>query len=176
MTALNVYNWNQIRAALRLLQEVFPGFLENVVLIGGGACWFYREALRQWQDPDYPVPLWTEAEEAVWLSKDVDFMGLDREEASQLLVQTKERPQDRLHQRLLVEFLKCEFCREIENASALNPARWVGRARAVKSAALRFFSSDARLAGRLRAGIERLTAPEHNAIHHWAKHHLRPPA
>ena len=85
MTALNVYDWNQIRAALRLLQEVFPGFLENVVLIGGGACWFYREALRQWQDPDYPVPLWTEAEEAVWLSKDVDFMGLDREEASQLL-------------------------------------------------------------------------------------------
>jgi len=166
VTAPNVYDWNRIRAALRLMQEVFPGFLENVVLIGGGACWFYREALRQWQDPDFPVPLWTEAEEAVWLSKDVDFMGLDREEASQLLdtpfdeephtfhfrgleldfleeglrltpqnavlsrraaqlpevifyvaeaallyaekcalVQTKERPQDRLHQRLLAEFL-----------------------------------------------------------------------
>lgn len=237
MTAPSVYDWNRIRAALRLLQEVFPGFLENVVLIGGGACWFYREALRQWKDPVFPVPLWTEAEEAVWLSKDVDFMGLDREEASQLLdtpfdeathtfhfrgleldfleeglrltpqnavlsrravqlpevvfyvaeasllyaekcvlVQTKERPQDHLHQRLLAEFLKCEFCREIENAAALNPARWVGRARAVKSAALGFFGGDARLARRLRAGIERLTAPEHNAIHHWAKHHLGAPS
>ena len=46
MAARNIYDWNQIRAALRLMQEVFPGFLENVVLIGGGACWFYREAGR----------------------------------------------------------------------------------------------------------------------------------
>ena len=38
MAARNIYDWNQIRAALRLMQEVFPGFLENVVLIGGGAC------------------------------------------------------------------------------------------------------------------------------------------
>jgi hypothetical protein len=55
MPARNVYDWNRIRAALRLLHEVFPGFLENVVLIGGGACWFYREALRQWADPGWPA-------------------------------------------------------------------------------------------------------------------------
>ncbi len=85
MPGPNVYDWNRIRAALSLLQEAFPGLLENVVLIGGGACWFYREALRQYEDRDFAVPAWTEAEEAIWLSKDVDFMGLDREEASQLL-------------------------------------------------------------------------------------------
>ena len=233
MTARNVYDWNRIRAALRLLQEAFPGILENLVLIGGGACWFYREALRQWQDSDFPVPLWTEAEESIWLSKDVDFMGLDRDEASELLqtpfdeathtfhfrgleldfleeglrltpqnavlsrraaelpevsffvaeasllyaekcalVQAKERPQDGLHQRLLAEFLKCEFCREIENTDSLLSARWVGRARVVKTAVHDFFTSDVRFARRLSVGISLLTGPEHKAIHHWATHHL----
>jgi hypothetical protein len=33
----------------------------------------------------FPCPLGTGAEEGTWLSKDVDFMGLDREEATQLL-------------------------------------------------------------------------------------------
>jgi hypothetical protein len=229
----NVYDWNRIRAALRELHEAFPGLLGNVVLIGGGACWFYREALRQWNDPTFPVPAWTEAEEAIWLSKDVDFMGLDLAEASDLLqtpfdetthtfhfrglevdfleeglqltprnavlnrrvvqlpeltvyvaeatllyaekcalLRMKERPQDHLHQRLLAEFLKCEFCREVENPAVLNPARWIGRARAVKTTTLDFFTSDRRLLERLQAGMARLTAPEHQAIHYWARHHL----
>ena len=233
MSVPNVYDWNRIRAALSLLQEAFPGLMENVVLIGGGACWFYREALRQYEDRDFPVPAWTEAEEAIWLSKDVDFMGSDREEASQLLqtpfdeethtfhfrgleldfleeglrltpqnavlsrrvvqlpeltfyvaeasllyaekralVHAKARPQDPVHERLLALFLKCEFCREIESAQTLNPARWVGRARVVKTAAFNFFSTDAQFTRRLRSGIARLTAPRHKAIHHWARHHL----
>jgi hypothetical protein len=234
MPAPNVYDWNRIRAALSLLQEAFPGLLENVVLIGGGACWFYREALRQFEDRDFPVPTWTAREEAIWLSKDIDFMGLDREEAFQLLrtpfdeethtfhfrgleldfleeglrltpqnavlsrrvvqlpelvfyvaeasllyaekcalARAKPRPQDSIHQRLLTVFLKCEFCRELENAQALNPARWVGRARVVKTAAFDFFLNDAQFTGRLRSGIARLTSPRHKAIHHWARHHLR---
>ncbi len=31
MSVLNAYDWNRIRAALSLLQESFPGLLENVV-------------------------------------------------------------------------------------------------------------------------------------------------
>jgi hypothetical protein len=233
MALPNVYDWNRIRAALRQLQEAFPGLLENVVLIGGGACWFYREALRQWSDPEFTVPAWTPAEEAIWLSKDVDFMGLDLTEASDLLqtpfdetthtfhfrgleldfleegvqltpqnailnrrlvqlsdlsfhvaeasllyaekralLQFKQRPQDRLHERLLAEFLRCEFCREVEDAVPVKPARWVARARSVKTTTLDFFASDPRLVTRLGAGIARLPAAEFKAIHHWAKHHL----
>ncbi len=88
------------------------------------------------------------------------------------LVHTKARPQDWVHQRLLALFLKCEFCREIESAQTLNPARWVGRARVVKTAAFNFFSTNARFTRRLRSGIARLTTPRHKAIHHWARHPL----
>lgn len=233
MSLPKVYDWNRIRQALRQLHETFPGLMENVVLIGGGACWFYREALRQWNDPDYPVPSWTEAQEAIWLSKDLDFMGLGLEEIAGLLrtpfdetthtfhfhgleldfleeglhltpqnavlnrrmvqlpeltfyvaeasllyaekcalIRLKNRPQDLLHRHLLEEFLQCEFCREIEKVSELRPARWIGRARAVKTTTQDFFTRDTRLITRLRTGLERLTAPEYKALHHWAIHHL----
>jgi hypothetical protein len=59
--------------------------LPSIVLIGGGACWFYRESLRQWADPDFPVPASGPAEETIWLSKDVDFMGMTVAEAADLL-------------------------------------------------------------------------------------------
>jgi hypothetical protein len=233
MALPKVYDWNRIRAALKQLNDTFPGLLENIVLIGGGACWFYREALRQWDDPMFRLPQWTPEEELTWVSKDVDFMGLDEAEAAELLKtpfdpethtfhfrgleldfleeglrltqqnavmnrraaeipgltfyvaeatllyaekcalrQLKERPQDRVHHQLLVEFLKCEFCREIENVTSLNPSRWVARARAVKSSTVEFFSSDARFSERLRRGIGNLKFPEHKAVLHWAKHHL----
>jgi len=128
MALPNVYDWNRIRAALRQLHETFPGLLENVVLIGGGACWFYREALRQWNDQTFPVPAWTEAEEAIWLSKDVDFMGLDLAEASNLL----QTPFDETTHTFHFRGLEVDFLEE---------------------------------------GLQ-LTPPEHQAIHHWARHHL----
>src|SRR5437016_11907429 len=117
MAAPNVYDWNRTRAALNLLQQVFPGFLENVVLIGGGACWFYREALRQWADRDFPVPAWTEAEEGIWLSKDLDFMGLDREEASQLLQTHFDEESHTFHfLGLELDFLEEGLCLTPQNA------------------------------------------------------------
>lgn len=233
MALPQVYDWNRIRVALRQLDETFPGLLENIVLIGGGACWFYREALRQWNDPIFRVPQWTREEESMWVSKDVDFMGLDEAEAVELLktpfdpethtfhfngleldfleeglqltrqnavlnrraaqlpevtfyvveatllyaekgalLRSKARPRDKLHHQLLAEFLKCEFCREIEAAATLNSARWVARARAVKTSTLDFFSHDQRLCERLRAGISKLNPATHKAILQWAKHHL----
>jgi hypothetical protein len=79
-----IYDWEKVRAALKLLAARFPDFFPNWVLIGGGASWFYRESLRQAHDQDFPVPPSTPAEELVWLSKDVDFMGLTVEEAEGL--------------------------------------------------------------------------------------------
>lgn len=84
MSLPNIYDWEKVRAALKLLAARFPDFFPNWVLIGGGACWFYRESLRQARDADFPVPPSTPAEEQAWLSKDVDFMGLTVEEAEGL--------------------------------------------------------------------------------------------
>jgi hypothetical protein len=79
-----VYNWERVRAALKQLATAFPEEFPNWVLIRGGACWFYREALRVAADPEFPVPSFTPAEEVIWLSKDVGFMGLSTEEAAEL--------------------------------------------------------------------------------------------
>ena len=85
MVLPKVYDWNRIRAALRQLGATFPALLERVVLIGGGACWFYREALSQWKDTLYRVPKWATEENDIWVSKVVDLMGLDEAEAVELL-------------------------------------------------------------------------------------------
>jgi len=85
MALPKLYDWERIRVALRQLSESFPELLQSVVLIGGGAAWFYRENLRQWADADFPVPNYSATEEEAWLSKDVDFMGLSVAEAGELL-------------------------------------------------------------------------------------------
>ena len=85
MALPKLYDWERIRRALRQLSESFPELLQSVVLIGGGAAWFYRENLRQWADADFPVPSYSTTEEEMWLSKDVDFMGLSVAEAGELL-------------------------------------------------------------------------------------------
>jgi len=233
MALPKLYDWEQIRRALRQLDESFPGLLPSIVLIGGGACWFYRESLRQWADTDFPVPASGPAEETIWLSKDVDFMGLTVAEAADLLqtpwdesthtfhyaglevdfleaglvlfpaealrtarlaqlpdvtfnvaeaallyaekcalLTTKARPQDQLHQALLARFLRCEFCRQAENPGSFRTSRWIARARDVKTADINFFMNEASFNARLAKAIAALTAPEHRALKHWAKHHL----
>ena len=79
------YDWERIRIALRQLDESFPGLLQNVVLIGGGAAWFYHENLRLWNDSDFPIRYENPIEEEIWLSKVVDFMGLSVAEATEIL-------------------------------------------------------------------------------------------
>ena len=228
-----IYDWEKVRAALKLLASRFPDFFPTWVLIGGGACWFYREVLRQSHDPDFPVPPATPAEEQVWLSKDVDFMGLTVEEAEGLLqspfkpethtisfeglevdfleeglrltlrealtnarevhtdnltfsvlapetlfaekralLACKDRPQDRLHHAVLVQFLKHELCADLETPASLDAEDWVARARDVKTADLNFFAADLRLGERLRRAIAKLNPATHKRIKHWAKHHL----
>jgi hypothetical protein len=88
------------------------------------------------------------------------------------LLARKARPQDHLHHALLARFLRCEFCRQAETPASLRTSRWVARARDVKTADLRFFENDARFNLRLAKAIAALSAPEHRALKHWAKHHL----
>lgn len=228
-----IYDWEKVRAALKLLAARFPDFFPDWVLIGGGACWFYRESLRLARDQDFPAPACTPAEEQVWLSKDVDFMGLTVEEAEGLfqspfkdethtisfeglevdfleeglrltlrdalanarevrtddfvfyviapetlfaeksaLIANKDRPQDRLHHAVLAQFLKHEFCADLENPATLDVEDWIARAREVKTADLSFFTTDARFNERLARGIAALNPTTHRRIKHWAKHHL----
>ena len=81
------YNWDAIRADLERIGTYNPDFLPNTVLVGGAACWYYRLALSQASDADFPVPVYTPDEERVWLSKDLDFMGESSEEIGQLIGQ-----------------------------------------------------------------------------------------
>lgn len=85
MALPKIYNWERIRAALKLLSEAFPDEFQNWVLIGGGASWFFREQLKNANDPDFRVPAYSADEETIWLSKDVDFMGLTEAEGAALL-------------------------------------------------------------------------------------------
>ena len=79
------YTWDTIRTALERLQEFNPNFLPNTVLIGGAACWYYRQAIVQIADPDFPTPQVNPEEESLWVSKDLDFMGDSDDEISQLI-------------------------------------------------------------------------------------------
>ncbi len=54
--------------------------MDRLVLVGGSACMFYRALLEKYADPDFLAPRFSEAEEKLWLSKDVDFMGMTKEE------------------------------------------------------------------------------------------------
>ena len=67
------------------------------------------------------------------------------------LLASKERPQDRLHHTLLVQFLKYEFCADLEKPDALDDNDWLLRAREVKTADLQFFSNDTGSTGGWRA-------------------------
>lgn len=233
MALPKVNDWPAFRRHLKLLSETFPDQFTQWVLIGGGACWFYRTVLEQWADADFPAPKFSEAEEAVWLSKDIDFMGPTMKQAEALLnvpfkteshtftfrgievdfldegvrlsrkealrnarqartpefvfrvldagwlyaeklavARNKERVQDHLHLSVLETFLKCEFCRELEDVPTLDADEWVERARTVKTANHSFFTRDQVFIRRLQRGIQPLTAPEHRALKHWAKHYL----
>ena len=84
MALPKVNDWPAFRRHLKLLSDEVPEQFTDWVLIGGGACWFYRTVLERWADPDFPAPTLSAAEEAVWLSKDIDFMGATVKQAEAL--------------------------------------------------------------------------------------------
>lgn len=80
-------DFDGLRRCLSTLSEEYPDFLMRAVLIGGGACWFYRALLERADDPDFRTPEFSPDEEERWLSKDLDFIGLMGFEAEQLMPQ-----------------------------------------------------------------------------------------
>ncbi len=88
------------------------------------------------------------------------------------LVANKQRPQDRLHRAALAQFLKYEFCTDLEKPETLDGDDWVFRAREVKTVDLKFFVNDTRFNERLARAIAGLNPVTHKRIKHWARHHL----
>ncbi len=79
------YTWTSIHLALERLDQFNPDFLPNVVLVGGAACWYYRQGMAECGNPDFPPPPFSLEEEKYWVSKDLDFVADSDEEVSQLL-------------------------------------------------------------------------------------------
>jgi hypothetical protein len=78
-------DWGIAKRCLAELHRLAPMILQQGILIGGGACWFYRNRLKRANDSCFPMPLLTQEEEAIWLSKDIDFTNFFIEDARQLL-------------------------------------------------------------------------------------------
>jgi len=72
----------------------------------------------------------------------------------------------------LAEFLKFEFCADVEDSNDIDAGDWVARARAVKTADHEFFTRDPQFVRRLLAAIPQLDLRACRSIHHWAQHHL----
>ncbi len=119
MALPKIYDWEKIRAALKQLAEDFPAEFSTWVLIGGGACWFYRTTLQEANDPDFRAPPVQPEDEIHWLSKDVDFMGLTEAEAAALL-QSPFKPETHTitYRGLEVDFLEEGFRLTLDMAAA----------------------------------------------------------
>lgn len=73
-------DWNTVKVVLARISEEAGDFLEENILIGGAAAWFYRSLLENAKDVDFPAPVYSEEEDRIWLSKDVDFIGTPSKE------------------------------------------------------------------------------------------------
>jgi hypothetical protein len=80
-------NWEIAKLCLAEIQREAPILLQQAVVIGGVACWFYRSLLTDANDSDFTVPNFSEIQESHWLSKDLDFTNFFAEDARQLLKQ-----------------------------------------------------------------------------------------
>jgi len=78
-------DWQGVKKCLADIHQTSPEFLRRSVVIGGGACWFYRVQLEKNADPDFPFPIREATANDPWLSKDLDFTGIFRGDAYKLL-------------------------------------------------------------------------------------------
>lgn len=78
-------NWETAKECLVQLHRAAPALLQQAVIIGGVACWFYRHLLAKAADADFKVPSFSPGQEELWLSKDIDFTNFFAEDARQLL-------------------------------------------------------------------------------------------
>lgn len=73
-------DWGITKGVLETIQEINPAFTTENYLIGGSAAWFYKTFLEKESDPDFPAPTYTQEENNLWYSKDIDFLGTKRED------------------------------------------------------------------------------------------------
>jgi len=78
-------DWEQIKRCFVELHQTARPFLGRALLIGGAACWFYRNQLQQANDPDFKAPQLSVETESKWLSRDIDFTGIFSQDAMELL-------------------------------------------------------------------------------------------
>jgi hypothetical protein len=78
-------DWETAKVCLAELQRHAPSILQQAIIIGGIACWFYRQLLAKAQDGDFKVPDLSPQQELLWLSKDRDFTNFFAQDARELL-------------------------------------------------------------------------------------------
>lgn len=78
-------DWETIKGCFVELHRISRPFLGRALLIGGAACWFYRNQLQKAGDADFKVPLLSKETESQWLSRDIDFTGIISFEALEML-------------------------------------------------------------------------------------------
>jgi len=62
------------------IPKIAPLFLEENILIGGGACFFYKQTLAKAKDRDFPPLPEADEDRYLWLSKDIDFIGTRKDQ------------------------------------------------------------------------------------------------
>ena len=78
-------DWEVIKSVASQIARFTPDFLEENVLIGGSAAWFYRSYLEREHDPDYPPVFYDSNESELWFSKDIDVLGTKRDDITRRL-------------------------------------------------------------------------------------------
>jgi hypothetical protein len=136
-------DWERAKLCLAALHHESPAFLLRALLIGGGACWFYRHSLRRADDPDFRVPSLPPELEAIWLSKDLDFTGIFSGDAFALLPQLAVRDEQQ-REYLQVEGVRLGFA---QVGLTINPEEAMQHCRVVRftgpaGEAVEFFVAD----------------------------------
>src|SRR3954463_12332854 len=83
--AVKKVDWEIAKLCFAEIHREAPTILQQAVVIGGIACWFYRNLLSKADDPNFKVPSFSASDESFWLSKDIDFTNYFAEDARQLL-------------------------------------------------------------------------------------------
>ena len=78
-------DWEVVKSVVSRISEIAPDFLEDNVLIGGSAAWFYRSHLERVNDPDFPPIAYSSDECQLWYSKDIDVLGTKRDDIGRQL-------------------------------------------------------------------------------------------
>jgi len=78
-------DWERAKSCLAELNGLAPSILHQGIIIGGIACWFYRQLLAKADDSEFRMTNLSAEQEQLWLSKDIDFTNFFAQDARELL-------------------------------------------------------------------------------------------